>query len=101
MAKKQRRPREPFKLPARMMPDYDHWGTPAEEAKRAKREEWLRETDNADRFYFEWLPGYLAERRRLFGMGPRRAPRRRGPLPARVRDLLATLERDPAEGDAP
>ena len=91
MARRQRRPRPPFKLPAELVPDLDQWGTPAEEAKRARRGEWLRETGQSDRYFFEWMPAYLAERRRLAGRPPPPPARRRGPLPERVRALLESL----------
>ncbi|MFP3881711.1 MAG: hypothetical protein ACLFWH_05270 [Actinomycetota bacterium] len=92
MARRQRRDRGPFKLPAKLVPDLDDWGSEAEEEKRRLRNEWLRATDQADRYFFEWLPAYLAERRRLAGRPTPPPPRRRGPLPDRVKALLASME---------
>jgi hypothetical protein len=99
MARKRRRAREPFELPAALVPDFDNWATPAEEAKRARLDEWLTATDNADRYFFEWMPAFLAERRRLQGMPPRPPARRRGPLPDSVRRLLESLEEEDTEGE--
>jgi hypothetical protein len=56
--------------------DYDAWGTPEEEAKRAELNEWLEANDQTRAPYFEWVPVHLAERKRL----------------ARMRRLLAKLE---------
>ncbi len=92
MARKQRRKPEPLKLPARLVPDEDAWGSPAEERKRARLDAWLRERDLTEQFYFEWMPAFLAERRRLAGLPPRPPARRKGKLPEAVRKLLADLE---------
>lgn len=92
MARKQSRPVPPMKLPERLVPDYDHWGTPTEEAKRALLDEWLRENDLSRQFFFSWAPTHLAERRRLAGLPPRVTARRKGRLPESVRRLLADLE---------
>lgn len=101
MAKKKRPTRAPFVLPPELIPDFDQWGTPEEEEKSKRLNEWLRATDNMGRYHFEWVPAYLAERRKLAGLPPRVPPRRKGPLPDRVRRLLASLEADIADGGPP
>lgn len=83
-------------MPADLWPD--RWNTPVEEEKRRRRSEWLREHDLAGDYFGTWLPAYLAERRRLAGMPPRPLSRRRGPLPAKVRDLLASIDDDQTKG---
>lgn len=92
MARKQAKPRGEFKIPAGMTPDYQAWGSTAEERKWARLSAWLRETDQADRYFFEWVPAYLEERRRLAGLPPSPPSRRRGPLPASVRRQLERID---------
>jgi len=54
-------------------------------------------TDQADRYFFEYMPAYLAERRRLAGIPPAPPARRSGPLPDRLKALLASLEAESGE----
>ena len=101
MARRQSRPVPPLVLPARLVPNFDDWGSPSEERKRARRNEWLEANDLTRQYFFEWVPAHLAERRRLAGMGPRPPARRKGPLPvvATVADLEKT--RNPASQMTP
>ena len=92
MARKRSRPTPVFKLPAHLIPDFDHWGSPAEERKRALLSEWLTENDMSRQYFFSYVPAMLAERRRLAGLPPRPPARRKGKLPEAVRKLLADLE---------
>ncbi len=101
MARSKERSRGEFKLPPRLVPDFDKWGSPAEEKKTALRNEWLRATGQTDRYFFEWAPAHLAERKRLSGIGPRPPARRKGPLPEQVRRLLAGLEAESDRADPP
>ncbi len=94
MARKQPRAVAPLKLPARLIPDYDRWGSPEEEEKRAERTEWLRDNNLARQYFFEWMPSYLDQRRRLGGLPSRIPARRKGPLPERVRKLIDALPRE-------
>lgn len=99
MARKARRDRGRFLLPAELIPYFDVWGTPAEEARRTARDAWLRTSGESGRYFLEWLPGFMAERRRLTGLPPRPPARRKGPLPADVKALVASLEAATDEHD--
>lgn len=99
MARKQSRPVLPMKLPARLVPDFDRWGSPEEERKGMLRDEWLRDHGLSRQYFFEWVPAHLAERRRLAGLPPRVPARRKGRLPESVRRLLADLETERKNND--
>ena len=79
-------------LPKHLIPNFDAWSSPEEERKRLLRSEWLRDNDQEAAYFFEWMPAHLKERRRLAGPPPRIPARRKGPLPEKVRRLLADLE---------
>ncbi len=99
MAKKRARPKPAFKLPSHPIPDLDLWGTSAEERKTELRNAWLDANDLSFEYFLQWVPAHLAERNRLAGMPPQIPARRRGPLPERVRRMLADLELTDEEND--
>ncbi len=97
MARKRSPKVPPMEMPAHLIPDFDHWGSPEEERKRVLLDEWLDANDLSGQYYFEWVPAHLAERRRLAGLPPRLPARRKGRLPESVRRLLADLETERKE----